>query len=82
MPHTGIQPRGYIEAEVAMLKLLKWLYYNIPSRIDLIMSFQERDQAIRERYAQGESIPTLAKVFAISNARVHQILHGYHVRKM
>ncbi|MFP4324223.1 MAG: helix-turn-helix domain-containing protein [Anaerolineales bacterium] len=36
----------------------------------------KRNDEIRERYAQGETIPELAKAFGLSNARVHQILHG------
>ncbi|KAB2903687.1 MAG: hypothetical protein F9K27_12110 [Anaerolineae bacterium] len=35
-----------------------------------------RNQELRQQYANGESIPDLAKVFGISEQRVHQILRG------
>ena len=36
----------------------------------------DRNQAIRRRYAEGESVPNLALAFGISQQRVHQILQG------
>ena len=35
-----------------------------------------RNQEIRERYAQGETIVDLAEAFAISEQRVSQVLRG------
>jgi hypothetical protein len=34
-----------------------------------------RNDEIRRRYQEGESIPELAKAYGLSNARIHQILH-------
>lgn len=76
MPHTGIRPKGYITPKWAMWETLKRLYNGIPSRIELIISIEQRNKEIEERYAQGESIPRLAKAFELSNARVHQIIRG------
>ena len=75
MPHTGLQPRGYFNLKEAIRASLKRLYYNIPSKIELVLSFELRDEEIRERYAKGESIPKLAVAYGLSNARIHQILH-------
>ena len=36
----------------------------------------DRNQEIRRRYAEGESVPSLALAFGISQQRVHQILQG------
>lgn len=38
----------------------------------------ERNELIRSLYANGDglSIPKLAEKFGISNARIHQIIHG------
>jgi hypothetical protein len=75
VPHTGLQPRGYFSVKEAIWTSLKRLYYNIPSKIELVLSIERRDEEIRERYAKGESIPKLAVAYELSNARIHQILH-------
>lgn len=36
----------------------------------------ERNRQIQSLYAEGLSIPTIARRFGLSNARVHQVLHG------
>jgi hypothetical protein len=41
----------------------------------LVITKSQRNEDIKRRYAEGESIPSLAKEFGVSNARVHQILH-------
>lgn len=79
MPHTGIQPRGYCSLEEAISNSLFRLYKGIPSKVQLLRAMQQRNEHIRRRYANGdESIPDLAKVFGLSNARIHQILHDKH----
>ena len=75
MPHTGLQPRGYFTPKQAVWKSLKRLYNGIPSKIEIALSINRRNDEIRERYVNGESIPQLALAFDLSNARVHQILH-------
>jgi Mor family transcriptional regulator len=37
---------------------------------------EERNQAIRTRFANGENTIDLAKAFGISRKRVYQIIHG------
>ncbi len=39
-------------------------------------SKHERNRRIRERYAKGETVVSLAEVFGISQQRVSQILRG------
>ena len=76
MPHTGLQPKGYFSLKEAIGESLRRLYYGIPSKIELYLSMEHRDEEIRRRYVSGnESIPDLAKVFGLSNARIHQIIH-------
>ena len=40
------------------------------------MTKSERNQEIQTRYENGYTIPELAKIYDLSNARVHQILHS------
>ena len=76
MPHTGLQPRPYFNLEDAMWNILSRLYRGMPEKIQVAVTMQRRNDEIRRRYGSGqESIPDLAKVFGISNARIHQILH-------
>ena len=75
MPHTGLQPGGYFTPKLAVWKSLKRLHNGVPSKIELILSMERRNDEIGERYVNGESIPQLALVFDLSNARIHQILH-------
>ena len=75
MPHTGLQPRPYFGLKEAIWKTLKRLYRGIPSKIELQISIGRRDEEIRDRYKNGESIPQLATAYDLSNARIHQILH-------
>lgn len=76
MPHTGLQPKGYINPFHATWLSLLRLYKGIPTKIELTISIQQRNGEIRQRYRTGEeSIPDLAKIFNLSNARIHQILH-------
>jgi len=76
MPHTGLQPRSYIGLNDVMWCIMGRLYQGSPKHIQLTISLQRRNDEIRRRYIEGtESIPDLAKVFDLSNARVHQILH-------
>ena len=37
---------------------------------------RDRNTEIRQLYADGEGVPDLAKAFAISKARIYQILKG------
>ena len=75
MPHTGLQPRPYVGLKVAIWKTLERLHRGIPSKIELRISIRQRDEEIRQRYENGESIPKLAIAYDLSNARIYQILH-------
>ena len=75
MPHTGLEPRPYFSLKEAIWESLKRLYYGIPSKIEIQVSFEHRDQEIRDRYENGGPIPQLAIAYDLSNARIHQILH-------
>ena len=76
MPHTGLEPRGYFSIRDAIWKSLKFLYDGIPSRIDRLLSAEQRNREIGQRYLAGESVPRLAKSFGVSKPRIYQILKG------
>ena len=78
MPHTGLEPRGYFNLENAIWNILSRLYRGIPDKIQVVVAMHRRNEEIRHRYNDGEeSIPDLAKLFGLSNARIHQIIHGH-----
>jgi Mor family transcriptional regulator len=76
VPHTGLQPRGYFSVREAIWESLKRLYYNILSKIEMVLSAEERNREIGQRYLSGESVPRLAKAFGVSKPRIYQILKG------
>jgi len=73
----GISVHSLKQATQAVLLLL---YRDQPIRqvpkSDKLKRKTRRNKQIRAQYAEGESIPELAKAFGLSNARIHQILHG------
>jgi len=76
-PVWGISVHSLKQATQAVLLLLYQgqLIPQVP-KSDKWKRKTRRNKQIRDRYAEGESIPELAKAFGLSNARVHQILHG------
>ena len=66
--------------ETADQLFLRLLYFNRPIPQKLISNRTlrklSRNEQIQQCYAGSEAIPQLAKVFRISNQRVHQITHG------
>ena len=75
MPHTGLQPRGCCGLKEAVFGVLARLYGGRETKIDFEIRRKLRDGAIREEYAQGYTIPELARIYQLSNARIHQIIH-------
>lgn len=69
---------GLSRVQVAVASVLKLLYPTAPQP-DKRSNLNERNQAIRERYAAGESLSQLARTFGISFQRVQQIIK--HRRK-
>ena len=72
----------------AVFALLARLYENVPP-VPPTLTTQERNQIVGERfaernerirtlYAEGTLIRDLARMFGISKARVHQIIHRQH----
>jgi hypothetical protein len=47
-------------------------------QLSLGESFLERNNLIKSKYAQGNTLSQLAILFGISVQRVHQIIHGIH----
>ena len=66
--------------EDAAQRILNLLYGDQPPSkfpiSNLTPKKTRRNQELRQRYADGESVPDLAKAFGISEQRVHQILRG------
>ena len=48
----------------------------IPDKQVRVMQMQIRDERIRTEYSNGYTIPELVARYALSNARIHQILHA------
>lgn len=69
------------EAQYGMLSLIDAtayfvrLLYTRPAPPDKSLSVTERNRSICKRYAEGETLIELAKVFHLSFQRVHQIVH-------
>ena len=72
----------------AVFALLARLYVNVPpappplttqERNQLVGEhFADRNERIRTLYAEGMILKDLARMFGISKARVHQIIHRQH----
>lgn len=76
MPPTGLQPTLYCTTEIAVTFTLVRVYYDqIPPDYNTQL-LSERNEQIRQQYATGYSIPQLADVYNLSNARIHQIIRS------
>ncbi len=80
LPLSGFRTRPCSTPSDASTIFIDWIYFG-ETPPDAPISGEtprknERNEEIRKRYAEGESIPELAKACGLSNARVHQILHG------
>ena len=79
MPLRGYDHVARSTIRIAVATLLSWLHkdtlhakprnFKLPRR-------DERNQAIRTRFAHGENAIDLAKAFGISRKGVYQIIHG------
>ena len=82
MPHTEIEVISFRLGSAKCMETTLWLLYRdlpIPaSPMSLkIKEKKERNVAIRQRFAEGETLTELAAAFGISQQRVHQIIYGY-----
>lgn len=80
MPHRGLCVRGFQHLVDAinygmLLMYIGQKYPDFPLT-DHTPSKHERNRRIRARYAQGETVVSLAEAFGISQQRVSQILRG------
>lgn len=64
--------------EDTIRSLVQRLHISFPSSAPRRRSTAERDDVIRSKYADGLSIPKLAREYRLSRARIHQILHRRH----
>lgn len=80
MGFTPVWGNSVHTLEGATQRILKLLYGDEtlpPTPIsNKIPQKTARNEAIRRRYAAGESVPELARAFRVSQQRVHQILRG------
>ena len=80
MPHRGLGVRGlqHLADAIHYGMLLMYIGQRIPAGplTDHTPSKRIRNQEIRARYAQGETVVDLAAAFDISQQRVSQILRG------
>jgi Mor family transcriptional regulator len=80
MPHRSLCVRGlqHLGAAIHYGILLLYIGQKMPlvPLTDHTPTKLTRNQEMRERYAQGETIADLAQAFAISTQRVSQVLSG------
>jgi Mor family transcriptional regulator len=80
IPHRSLEPRGLQHPVVAIHYgiLLMYIGQKIPLAplTDHTPTKLTRNQEIRERYAQGETIVNPAEAFEISEQRISQVLRG------
>jgi hypothetical protein len=76
---TGFDITRIPSMNTAIQRVLDLLYLGIPRPTTPVLpeylSKLERNEQIRARYADGESIADLARAYQISDQRVFQILH-------
>jgi hypothetical protein len=75
MPPTGSESRGRFNLLTAVVYVLLTAFREQPY-LRYSVTRSERNEEIRTRYLNGYSIPNLAEIYGLSNARIHQILHG------
>ncbi len=79
MPLWGLRRHRVYSLEECTKKVLRWLSDTLPAATSDYYGPHpkaQRNELIRQRYTNGESIPKLAIAFDLSRARIHQILHG------
>ena len=81
MPHRGIGLTALYDLERAAQHMLSILYREQLQSSEPIFAKNkaaktDRNQSIRNRYNNGESVTKLAKEFNISEQRIRQIIHG------
>jgi Mor family transcriptional regulator len=78
----GLWGRGTVHTlasvEETVRSLIERLHITFPSSVPRRLATAERDDAIRDRYAGGLSIPKIARDYRLSRARIHQVLHRRH----
>ena len=75
MPPTGLDRTGRFTLVTAVFFMLhvtfkddRYQFYS--------MTESDRNQEIQARYLNGYTIPELATLYNLSNARIHQIIHN------
>lgn len=80
MPPRGYDNLANLTVSQAASRILDWLYDGIPLPEVLQPNQTQpkitRNEAIRKRYAAGETLVSLATEYGISKQRVHQIVTG------
>lgn len=81
LPHAFTAWGGlFFSLEQAVERIIHLLYKDVPNptapKSDKTPKKTERNLYIKKLHAEGVSVPELAKMFNISEQRVHQILRG------
>jgi hypothetical protein len=74
MPPTGFQSTGRFNILYAVHRVLNEVYRDIVHEFYSVTETR-RNTEIKRLYQTGYSIPELAMMYDLSNARIHQILH-------
>jgi hypothetical protein len=75
MPPTGSESTRRFSLPAAVAYILLTIHRGMIRVVHSVVK-ADRNEDIRVRYTQGYSIPELAALFGLSNARVHQIIHN------
>ena len=74
MPPRGFEPIRRYSLEVSVSTLMDALRNELYLLKKDMHNFSKRNEIIRSRYAQGESLNQLAQIYLISHQRIHQIV--------
>ena len=80
MPLWGFTPKAVHDPMESSIILMQWVNALMPPAIPTYygtLTKSERNLQIRTRYAQGQTMETLAREFKITVQRVEQIINAH-----
>jgi DNA-binding NarL/FixJ family response regulator len=80
MLHTGFEVNSVHSVDAAIARFILILYAGQPEPTEPVnkksKTETERNEDIRRRFTNGQSIGSIARHYGLSKQRVHQIIHG------
>jgi len=77
LPPTGFRhtPRHVLQDLAQAAWFFLGAFYRGRVEVTITLTNTERNERVRQQYLEGFSIPELASLYDLSNARIHQIIH-------